>query len=221
MPPRPSPHRPFAARPSAKSARQARGRPARSKAQIEDMRAAIAQSAMKLFREEGYEAVSMRRLAQEAGCTVMTLYKYFDGKIDVLRYLWGQVFGEMFDALDLLAARERNAERRLDAIALGYVEFWLARRDRYFMVFMSSGVTQSDVSVFVGDDPVLPRFALLRDCLATALGARAGGAEITLKFDLLLCALNGIAHNLITISAYPWSAPKKLVRAAVGAILKA
>jgi len=209
------------ARPSAKTTRKSRGRPARSKAQIEDTRAAIAACAMTLYREEGFEAVSMRRLAQEAGCTVMTLYKYFDGKIEVLRYLWGQVFGEMFDALDLVAARERNPVARLNAVALGYVEFWLERRDRYFMVFMSSGVTQSDVSVFVADDPVLPRFALFRDCLAKALGARAGAAEITLKLDLLLCALNGVAHNLITISAYPWSDPKKLVRAAVAAILKA
>jgi AcrR family transcriptional regulator len=215
------PARPLPVRPAAKPARKGRGRPALSTAQIEEMRAAIASSAMKLFREEGFEAVSMRRLAQEAGCTVMTLYKYFDGKIDVLRYLWGQVFGEMFDALDAVAARERDARRRLEAVALGYVAFWLARRDRYFMVFMSSGVTQADVSVFVAGDPVLPRFALFRDCLAKALGGRASAAEVTLKLDLLLCALNGIAHNLITISGYPWTEPKKLVRAAVGAIVRA
>ncbi len=46
---------------------RARGRPARSKQQIEDRRAHIAACALKLFQEEGYAAISMRRLAEEAG----------------------------------------------------------------------------------------------------------------------------------------------------------
>ncbi|NWH08743.1 MAG: TetR/AcrR family transcriptional regulator [Alphaproteobacteria bacterium] len=176
---------------------------------------------MKLFQEEGYAGISMRRLAQESGCTVMTLYKYYARKIDVLRDLWGQVFAELFDELERTASRKQTAHERLQAIALGYVAFWLARRDRYFMVFMSSGVSQSDVSVFVQDDRVLSRFGLFRQTLAKVLGGQADEAELTLKSELLLCALNGIAHNLITISAYPWPDPKRLVQAAVAGVIKA
>jgi AcrR family transcriptional regulator len=197
---------------------RSRGRPIRSQQQIEDRRAQIAACALKLFQEEGYSAISMRRLADEAGCTVMTVYQYYKRKIDILRDLWAQIFDELFDALDEIAARESDAVKRLNAIALGYVEFWLERRDRYFMVFMSSGVSQSDVSVFVQQDATLSRFAIFRDCLAAAL-AGAGATELTLKSQVLLCALNGISHNLITISAYPWSAPKKLVRGAVSGLL--
>lgn len=199
---------------------RARGRPARSKQQIDDRRAHIAACALKLFREEGYAAISMRRLAEEAGCTVMTLYQYYKRRIDILRDLWAQVFEELFDALDDIAARESNAVARLNAIALGYVEFWLERRDRYFMVFMSSGVTQSDVSVFVRQDAAMSRFAIFRDCLAKA-AAGASASELTLKAQVLLCVLNGIAHNLITISAYPWPKPKKLVRSAISGLLGA
>ena len=67
------------------SERRTRGRPARSSKQIADMRAHISACALRLFEDEGYAAISMRRLAQEAGCTAMTLYKYFDNKIDILR----------------------------------------------------------------------------------------------------------------------------------------
>jgi AcrR family transcriptional regulator len=192
-----------------------RGRPARSKADIQDSRARIAACALKLFREEGYAAVSMRRLAQEAGCTVVTLYSYYDRKIDILRDLWAQVFEELFDELERQPVAGRDAASRLTAIATGYVAFWLARRDHYFMV------TQSDVSVFVKNDALLQRFAIFRDALARALEGKAGDAELTLKSDLLMCTLNGIAHNLITISAYPWTKPEKLVRAAVQGILRA
>jgi AcrR family transcriptional regulator len=197
-----------------------RGRPARSQEHIEDVRARIAACALKLFREEGYAAVSMRRLAQEAGCTVVTLYKYYDRKIDVLRDLWAQVFNELFDELDRQLVADRDAVLRLNAIAIGYVEYWLKRRDHYFMVFMSSGLTQSDVSVFVQNDALLQRFAIFRDTLSKALDEKVSEAELTLKSDLLLCVLNGIAHNLITISGYPWTRPEKLVRAAVQGILR-
>ena len=202
------------------SRQKARGRPARSEPQIAEMRARITGCALRLFEEEGFAAVSMRRIAMEAGCTVMTVYKYFERKIDILRELWAQVFQELFDVLEHTAAQHTDAAGRLMAISFGYVEFWLERRDRYFMVFMSSGVSQSDVSVFAGNEAVLARFRLFRDSLAEALGNDASDAVLTLKSELLLCALNGIAHNLITISAYPWSKPEALVGEAVAGMLK-
>lgn len=122
-------------------------------------------------------------------------------------------------AVDARMAEART--RGMNVVALGYVEFWLERRDRYFMVFMSSGVTQSDVSVFVREDAVLARFGLFKRCLSEALAGCADDAEVTLRSQLLLCVLNGVAHNLITICAYPWPKPTMLVFAAVTGVLRA
>ncbi len=202
------------------NSRPARGRPALSEDEIADMRKRIAECALRLFQKDGYDAVSMRRLAKEAGCTVMTLYRYFDRKIDLLRALWEDVFTDLFDQLDLISAKIDEPTKRLNAVALGYVEFWLERREHYFLVFMSSGVSQPDVSVFVDKDGVVERFSLFYTSLADALGPKTNASQINLKSQLLLCTLNGIAHNLITISAYPWASPKSLVQAAVNAVLK-
>jgi hypothetical protein len=84
---------------------------------------------------------------------------------------------------------------------------------------MSSGVTQSDVSIFVGDEPVMARFVMFHQALEAALGERS--AEAGFKSQLLLCSLNGIAHSMITISAYPWAPAEQLVGAAVRGVLKA
>ncbi|WP_425408731.1 TetR/AcrR family transcriptional regulator [Hyphococcus sp.] len=205
----------------AKSSKAAsRGRPALSEEEMAHTRRRITACALRLFQEEGYDAVSMRRLASEAGCTVMTLYRYYERKIDLLRELWAVVFTELFDALDGVAAKHDDAVERLNAVALGYVNFWLNRREHYFLVFMSSGVSQPDVSIFVeSEGAVLQRFGLIYDSLAGALGSAADESEIMLKTQLLLCALNGIAHNLITISAYPWAKPDALVGAAVSGAL--
>jgi AcrR family transcriptional regulator len=202
-----------------KPERRPRGRPARSTEQIADMRAHIAACALKLFQQEGYAAISMRRLADEAGCTAMTLYKYYDSKFDILRALWGGVFGELFDGLDRTAAKVRDPKARLNAVALGYVGYWLGHREHYFMVFMSGGVSQAEVTGFVSNNDILVRFDLLRSSLESALGGGAGAEELRVKSELLLCMLHGIAHNLITIGGYPWSRPEKLVQQAVDGLL--
>ncbi len=198
--------------------KQGRGRPARSAEQIADMRAHIAAAALKLFQAEGFEAVSMRRLAQEAGCTPMTLYKYYESKIDILRFLWAEVFAELFYDLGERVSQEPDPVARLTLIAHGYVSYWLEHREHYFMVFMSGGISQADVTGFVSDSATLARFDLLRDSLQAALGTPEPEV-LRVKSELLLCMLNGIAHNLITIPGYDWSAPEALVEQAVRGLL--
>ncbi|TCP61583.1 TetR family transcriptional regulator [Rhodovulum bhavnagarense] len=197
-----------------------RGRPARSATQVADMRAHIAAAALKLFQSEGYAAVSMRRLAGEAGCTPMTLYSYFENKIDILRALWADVLAELFDGLDRIAAAEPDPVARLNAVAQGYVAYWLTHRDHYFMIFMSGGLTRADVTGFVQGDAALARFDLFRICLAQALGDGPPPQDLRVKSEALLCALNGTAHNLITIGGYDWATPEALVQEAVAGLLR-
>ena len=196
-----------------------RGRPARSPVQIEDMRLHIAACARRLFQAEGYAAVSMRKLAAEAGCTPKTLYAYFAAKIDVLSLLWSEVFAALFDQLDARAAEVPDPKARLEAVAHGYVAYWLQHREAYFLVFMSSGLTRPDVEDFVATGSPRARFDLFAQCLAEARGSAAPDADLKERTEALVCALNGIAQALITLSGHAWSSPQALVRRAVAGAL--
>ena len=198
--------------------RPLRGRPQRTEQQIAEMRAKISACALQLFKEEGFEAISMRRLAKEVGLTPMTLYKYFDSKVDILRSLWAEIFAELCVELKQIAAQTFEPRARLQAVALRYVTYWQDNPENYFLGFMTKGISQTDVRGFVEDDATLAWFDVLRDSLAAALGAIAQPA-LRLKSELLLCILNGIAHNLITISSYPWSEPKDLTCTAIDGLL--
>jgi AcrR family transcriptional regulator len=203
----------------ASGAGRARGRPALTAGQVADMRAHVASRALELFRAEGYASVSMRRLASEAGCTPMTLYQYFENKFDILRMLWADVLGDLFDRLDEVGADEPDPAARLGALAEGYVEYWLEHREDYFLVFMSGGVSQDDVSLFMGDAALLARFDVFRSCIAEALGARARPEDVRVKSEVFVCGLNGIAQGLVTLSGYPWAGPRPLVRELTARIL--
>ena len=196
-----------------------RGRPALSDETIAEMRAHISACALRLYQSEGFAAVSMRKLAAETGCTVMTLYRYFERKIDILRHLWDEIFADLFEQLEDVAATSPAGIERLNAVCCAYVDYWLANREHYFLVFMSGDVSQSDVSVFVDDSPATERFALIEQCLKEALPETTSQSELILQTQTLLCGLNGISHNLVTISGFAWSDPKSLVTSLVSGIV--
>ena len=115
------------------------------------------------------------------------------------------------------AAVEPQADptERLVAISTAYVGYWLDHPDHYRLVFMAEGVTQPDVSLFVDDPELVARFGVFVEALAQASARELTGVEQKTKLDLLLCMLHGIAHNSVTISGYPWTAPGDLVREGV------
>lgn len=195
-----------------------RGRPPLSAAAIEEMRTRIADAARKLFKSEGYAAVSIRRLAQEVGVTPMTLYAYYDAKVDILRHLWAQIFDVVFDKVDAAAANARNPHARLRAASLAYVTYWLNHRDHYRMVFMTEGISQDEVGIFVKSATTAERFAVFMRALAVNLPANSRALKE--KTDLLLCGLHGIAHCTITMSSYPWTRPEKLVDDLIDGLLE-
>jgi AcrR family transcriptional regulator len=186
-----------------------RGRPPLSAAAVDEMRTRIADAARKLFRSEGYAAVSMRRLAQEVSVTPMTLYAYYDAKAAILRHLWAQIFDVVFDKVDAAATKARTPRARLRAASLAYVSYWLEHRDHYRMVFMTEGISQDDVGVFVKDATIGERFAVFTHALAANVSASTD--TLKEKADMLLCGLHGIAHCVITMSSYPWTRPERLV----------
>lgn len=202
-----------------KSPSRQRGRPSISDAQRREMRAQIAKTAKALFQEEGYGKISIRRIAAEIGCSPMTLYKYYDAKIDILRTLWADVFKDVFKLMDAPNLESATAKERLRLLSNIYVGYWLANTEHYRLVFMVEGVTQPDVSLFLDNPELIERFQIFATAIAAASDTALTSDAIKQKLDALICFLHGIAHNLITISGYQWSASEELISVAVRGVL--
>lgn len=179
------------------------------------MRKDIADTAKRLFQDEGYATVSMRRIAGEIGCSPMTLYKYYDAKIDILRTLWADVFDELFKQLE---TAQGIRKKELQFLGTTYVQYWLDHPEYYRLVFLADGVTQPDVSIFIDNPELVQRFGIFGEAISNASSSPEDITASKEKLDAFLCFLNGIAHNIITISDYPWPEPNKMVRMAVRAV---
>lgn len=196
-----------------------RGRPALSEAELAAVRQRIAEAAEELFQRDGYATVSIRKIAKAVGFTPMAIYRYYAGKLEILQTLWGGVFESAFAAVAAVGPQP-DAAARLVAIATAYVTYWLDHPDHYRLVFMAEGVTQPDVSVFLGNPEIVARFGVFAEALTRAVPRELTAAQRKAKIDLLLCLLHGIAHNHITISGYAWTRPADLVRDGVRGLVQ-
>ncbi len=96
----------------------------------EQTRSAIVTAALRLFRENGYDATTMRAIAAEAGVSTGNAYYYFASKEELIREFYARSLAEhalaarpVLDAETDFAARLRGTLRALVDVMAPYHEF--------------------------------------------------------------------------------------------------
>lgn len=187
------------------------GRPSITEGQRREMRKKIAISTQKLFQKEGYRQISMRGIARDVGCSAMTLYKYYDSKVDILHTLWADIFKALFDRLDALELSQKSPREVLVLLASTYVDYWLDNTEHYRLVFMAEGVNQPDVSVFVENPEIIARYNVFLVAISNASQDELSQQQLKEKLDAIMCFLHGISHCRITVSGYSWPSVDYLI----------
>jgi AcrR family transcriptional regulator len=84
------------------------------KAQAENSRKRVLEEARALFQQEGFERVTIEKVAQNAQVSPPTVYALFQSKLGILRALMDEVLPtEEFEALVLAARFEKSPTKRL------------------------------------------------------------------------------------------------------------
>ena len=178
------------------------GRPPRSKSEILEFQSKIGKHALEIYRAEGFGAVSMRRLANEVGCAPMTIYAHFEGKTDILRYLWADVLAEMSNEIETTLNSVVGARERLQSAAQTFLAYWIDHPDHFRLVFMSNDVTRADVGKFVMDEDTLAHFRVFSGLIREV---HPEGHGVKVSSDTLISGLIGIALCMNTVADYPWA----------------
>jgi AcrR family transcriptional regulator len=109
---------------------------ARREREKESLRRIILDAAGQLFLEQGYEGFSMRRVAERIGYSATTIYRYYEGKDDLLFAVVNEGFSEFARQLKEAADGVSNPLKRLEALWHAYVNFGLSNPVYYQMMFM-------------------------------------------------------------------------------------
>jgi AcrR family transcriptional regulator len=83
----------------------------RSAAPSDDVAAALLSAARQIFESDGLPALSVRRVAQAAGCTTMQVYSRYGGKDGLLQALFDEGFEALTTAQQAVPASLPPAER--------------------------------------------------------------------------------------------------------------
>lgn len=105
------------------------------------MRAAILNTAMGLFLEDGFDKVTMRRIAAKIEYSPATIYLYFKDKGEILLALHNEGFEKFFKKQKTILA-EKDSWKRLRKHASIYLSFALENPEYYQLMFMERGITE-------------------------------------------------------------------------------
>jgi AcrR family transcriptional regulator len=97
------------------------------------VRRLVLDAASRLLEAEGPEALTMRRIAAEAGCSTSVLYTMFGGKPGVAEGLWREGFDRLRQAMERVEADDPLG--RLTALGQAYRASALANRPYYAVMF--------------------------------------------------------------------------------------
>lgn len=96
----------------------------------------IIAAAERLFGERGYEAVTIREIAKEAGCSHTTIYIYFQDKEALLHALSMQPLEQLKQTLDRVAeADSLSPSLKLQRLNELFIRFCLENRSMYAIFF--------------------------------------------------------------------------------------
>ena len=101
-----------------------------------DTKAKIRRAALRLFAERGYNAVSMRDLAETVGMRQGGLYNHFEGKQALLYDLMETHMVALLEALDSAMAGNNGTRARLESFVRLHVAHHLSYPEDVFLAYM-------------------------------------------------------------------------------------
>lgn len=174
----------------------------RRERELGDTRRRILEAAREMFVQRGYEATTMRAIAQRIEYTATAIYHHFQDKDELLTELCTADFKALAAAFQRIGGTEDPIER-LRQIGDAYVDFALEHPMQYQLMFMTRQPVM-EVKDIVRGDPGQDAYAFLRDAWAHAIASGRLRPEYSDPEELAqmcwasvhgLLALHIIKHN--------------------------
>ncbi|MCU0862225.1 MAG: TetR/AcrR family transcriptional regulator [Planctomycetes bacterium] len=168
---------------------------------------AILDAARELFAREGYEAVTMRRVAEAIDYAPGALYNHFPDKESLIRTLCRQDFLALAERFGKQAAIPDPLDR-LVAIGLEYIRFAVEHPNHYRLMFLQPPpVTRKATDYEEHGDPHRDGYAFLRHVCAAAIAAGQVRAELhdaELLAQTMWAGVHGAAALQLTMHGDDW-----------------
>jgi AcrR family transcriptional regulator len=180
------------------------------------LRQQILDAARELLVREGYENLSMRRVAQRIDYSPTAIYLHFKDKQELVFSLCDETFAKLVRELETLPDEFADPLVQLRAGMERYIDFGLKHPDHYLPAFVLP--PPSDLSerrrkaATSPDSNGMRALGCLRDCIAAGVKARKlRKIDPDLAARATWAALHGVTSLLIVHPNFPWGDPELVV----------
>ena len=163
-----------------------------------DLRRAILDEARRLLVADGYERLSMRKIAAAVGCSATSIYLYFEGKDALMHALIDEGMEALYAALSAARAQAGDgAHGQLSALGHAYVRYGLSNPEYYEVMFQ---LHPERMARYPAESYRRARRNVEIFGEVLSAGAAAGSLRLDTSADVAAGALWTALHGLVSLS---------------------
>lgn len=174
----------------------------------QELRDRILDAARAIFAAEGYDAVSMRRIAEQIEYSPAAIYSYFPDKESLFREICRNDFLSLLEQFKQ-ASEIRDPIERLWLTGQAYIEFGVSHPSHYRMMFMRNAphIPPDTEDLRRMGDPNQDGYAFTRATIEEGMAAGAFRPEFDdaeLVMQTVWAVVHGVTSIEITFRNDPW-----------------
>lgn len=177
------------------------------------LRQEILDAASELFVREGYENVSMRRIADKIEYSPTTIYLYFQDKQELLENVCKETFSRLVQRLTKIMEQPGDPVERVKRGLIAYIEFGIQNPHHYRATFMMPVPEGFDQEKYhQPDSPGMQAFSFLIRGLTECIQAgKLPAMNVELAGQTIWAGMHGVTALLITKHTFPWAGRDKVI----------
>jgi len=185
------------------------------------LRQEILDAASELFVREGYEQVSMRRIADRIEYSPTTIYLYFKDKSELLEQVCHQAFSRLSVLLKQLLEQPGDPVERLKKGLVAYIHFGMENPHQYRTAFMMRKPEDFDKSRSTqANSPGMQAFDFLRRGVESCKeSGKLRVGDVELASQTLWCGVHGVTSLFITHEAFPWVGREQVIHSVIDTLI--
>ena len=175
-----------------------------------ELRARLVAAAHELVQEEGYDGLTIRKLAKRVGYAPMSVYSYFADKQDILLALAEDAFATLARRIE--SQPSDDPVEALRVVMREYAAFGLGNPNEYRTVFMTEKTRPPPGKTFEqmeADNPAMK--ALISRVEACIAAGKLKGDPYAIA-NMLWAVGHGTISLLITFPFHPFGDPQAFVQ---------
>jgi len=192
--------------------------------QKQALRDEILGAARQLFVKEGYDGVSMRRIAEKIEYSPTTIYLHFKDKADLLFELCQETFAKLIAELQSIAKKHEDPLDMLREGLRAYIHFGLNHPQHYLATFViphEQAAPDMHEKYCSGESEGMKALEYLRACVEACVKAgKLRALDLDVATRSLWAAVHGLTSLMIVHPFFPWGDREKVIDGVVETMLE-